>query len=415
LTEKIVCLSHLLFPTGMPGNKSALFFIIFLFIGFGAFAQKSRAQLEREKEETLKKIKEAEKILKQTESERQVSVGQLQALNQQIAARQQLIASIDLEIHLLNEEIKNVSMVVGALEHDLEDLKKEYGEMVYNTYKINSGFNNITFLFSAKTFNQFFRRMKYMEQYSLARKNQMSEIGKVKMMLQAQIASIEAKNQEKIALRAQQEKENRELLSMRGRQTGIVKQLQTKENEVKKELAQSRKAVERVDAMISDIVRREMEMARKAAEGSRLKTTITHSTSSFEASKSRLDWPVSSGFISSRFGQNPHPVFSGITENNDGVSIQTNKNEVVNVVFDGVVTKVALAPPPFYQVVLVQHGEYYTVYSKLSEVYVKSGQTVVKGQRLGKVYTDKNGISEMHFMVWKNIQKLNPQDWLVKK
>jgi murein hydrolase activator len=399
----------------MPGNRSALFFFFLLFISFGAFAQKSKAQLEKEKEETLKKIKEAEKILKETESERVVNIGQLHALNEQIGARQRLITSIDQEIHLLNNEIKNVSMVVGALEKDLEDLKKEYGEMVYNTYKVNAGFNNLTFLFSAKTFNQFFRRMKYMEQYSLARKNQMTEVGKVKEMLQNQISSIERKNQEKISLRNQQEKESKELLAMRGRQDGLVKQLQSKENEIKRELAQNKKAVDRVDAMILDIVRREIELAKKAAEGSKLKTSRSLSTNSFEAFKTRLDWPVSSGFISSKFGHNPHPVLAGITENNDGVSIQTNKNEVVNVVFDGVVTKVALAPPPFYQVVLVQHGEYYTVYSKLSEVYVKSGQTVVKGQRLGKVYTDKNGKSEMHFMVWKNIQKLNPQDWLVKK
>ncbi len=413
--EKMNYLSLLSFQKDMPGNKCFIFIIIFLLTGWGAFAQKTKAQLEKEKNETLKKIKDTERILKDTESERRVSVGQLQALNEQIGARQTLISSINQEIEILNAEITTVNQVIAALEDDLGELRDEYAEMAYNTQKVNSSFNNLTFLFSAGTFNQFFMRMKYMEQYTLARKNQVKEISKVKSMLQAQIVTIETKNQEKIALREQEEKQNEQLLEMRRKQNGMVKSLQLRETELKKELAQTRKAVERMDAMISDIVKQEMELARKAAENSALKTNRNISTNSFESSRSKLNWPVSSGFISSKFGSNPHPVFTGVTETNDGVSIQTNKNEEVNVVFDGVVSKVALAPPPFYQVVLVQHGEYYTVYSKLSEVYVKAGQQVTKGQKLGKVYTDKNGVSEMHFMVWKNIQKLNPQDWLVKQ
>lgn len=399
----------------MPGNDRIAFVLAFLLLSFGAFAQKSRNQLENEKEETLRKIRDTEQILNQTASQKKSSIGQLQALNEQINARWQFIESIDQEIDLLNREIGKIHSVIEALEKDLEVLKKEYGEMAYASYKATAGFNNITFLFSARTFNQFFMRLKYMEQYTDARKNQVKEINIVKDMLSENVASIENKNKEKLALRERQENERRHLVAMKKKQNQMIGELQNKETELKKEIAQRNKAVERLDAMISDIVRREMELARKASAESKGASIAVVRAGAFENAKSKLDWPVSSGFISSRFGLNPHPVFKGITETNDGISIQTNKDETVNVVFDGTVSKVALAPPPFLQVVLVQHGEYFTVYSKLSDVYVKAGQTVKAGQRLGRVYTDKNGVSEVHFMVWKNVQKLNPQDWLVKK
>ena len=396
----------------MPGNGKLLILILLVCFGLPGLAQKSRDQLEKEKAETLKKIRQAETILKETETQRVASIGQLKALNQQIAAHQSLIGSIDEEINLLNSEIRDINGVIDALEDDLEGLKDEYAKMVYIAYKTNAGFNGLTFLFSASTFNQFFMRLKYMEQYAEARKNQVAEINKVKGML---LDQIEAMNEEKIALRAQQEKENNDLLAMKKKQNSLVSQLQKRESEIKKELAQQRKAVAKLDEMISDIVRKEMELARKTAADSRERADMNFATNSFASYKARLDWPVASGFVSSKFGVNPHPVFKGVQEPNDGINIQTNKDEIVACVFDGVVSRVALAPPPFYQVVLIQHGEYYTVYSKLDEVFVKTGQAITKGERIGRVHTDKNGISELHFMVWKNVQKLDPQAWLVKK
>ncbi|MGK7393352.1 MAG: murein hydrolase activator EnvC family protein [Candidatus Cyclobacteriaceae bacterium M3_2C_046] len=401
----------------MIKNKNYLIFTLLFFLLSHAFvwAQKSRQQLEKEKKQNLQEIIEAEKILAETESKRISSIGQLNALNNQIKAREKLIRSYQAEIELLNAEINEINLIINALEQDLVNLKDEYASMVYLTYKANNGFNNITFLFSAKTFNQFFMRLKYMEQYAQARKNQVAEINNVKDMLQNQVASIEAKNEEKIALKAQQEQENQNLLTMKSKQNKLVKNLQSKESEIRKEIAQRKRAVDKLDEMITELVRREMEEAKRTRADARSLKDITSVTASFENNKSRLSWPVSSGFISAKFGLNPHPVFKGVMESNDGVNIQTNKDEVVTAVFDGVVSRVALAPPPFHQVVLVRHGEYFTVYSKLSDVFVKSGQEIRKGDQVGKVFTDKDGISEMHFMVWKNNQKLDPQNWLVKK
>ena len=392
-----------------------LILVFLILISSQVFAQQSKAELEKVKKQTLNEILEAEKILSETEDKKMVSIGQLNALKNQINARERLIKSIDKEIELLNNQISESNILIDALEDDLENLKKEYASMVYVTYKANEGFNRLTFIFSAKSFHQFFMRLKYMEQYSKARKNQVAEIEKVQQMLQGQIAAIKDKNEEKQKLREQQLDENRSLLSNKDKQDKLIRQLTSKENQLKAELAEKRSAVAKLDKMIAELVAKEIANANKESVSAKEKSEFIYASSSFEDNKNKLKWPVTTGFISGKFGVHPHPVLKNIMEKNDGVNIQTNSGEKVHNVFDGKVTKVAIAPPPFYNVVLIQHGEYFTVYSKLKIVYVKTGQRINVNDIIGEVYTDKEGVSELHFMVWKNNQKLDPENWLVKK
>lgn len=394
--------------------RHLLLLILWVSIIFTTEAQQNKKELEQQKKRTLQEIKDAQKILEQTEDEKVVSLGQLHALSKQIEARESLIKSINREINLLNSEIKEVELVISSLEDDLQNLKKEYASMVYITYKANKGFNKISFIFSANTFHQFYMRLKYMEQYSKARKDQVAEIEKVKEMLQQQVASIESKNEEKIRLRAEQVKENKNLLKSKDKQDQMVAQLTKKENQLRKELKAKKKAVAEIDDLIAKLVAKEMKAASANTNKSE-RTAFNYASSSFADNRTKLMWPVSNGFVSGKFGIHPHPILKGINEKNDGINIQTNKNERVYAVFEGKVTKVAIAPPPFHNLVIVQHGEYFTVYAKLSEVTVKAGQVVKANDPIGKVYTDKNGVSEVHFMVWKNSQKLDPEKWLVRK
>ncbi len=157
-----------------------------------------------------------------------------------------------------------------------------------------------------------------------------------------------------------------------------------------------------------------MERNRNTDPNSSIAIDLTQVSERFEKSRTRLDWPVTSGFISSRFGKQPHPVLKGIQIENRGVDIQTNKNEKVRSVYDGVVASVAFVPG-MNNVVLLKHGQYFTLYARLKNVSVKKGQQVAANETLGEVYTDADGISELQFQVWRNSQKLDPQKWLVSK
>jgi septal ring factor EnvC (AmiA/AmiB activator) len=393
-----------------------VFGFLFLLPVYG-YSQKTKAQLEQEKRNALNKLEEAQKILNETETKRKVSVGQLNALNQQIYASQSIINSISGEIAIYNNELLELNEVIESLEYDLDHLKKEYALMVYSSYKSNFGFRNILFIFSAETFNQLFLRTRYMDQYSKARKKQLKLIQDVRTSLKDQRAELETKKMEKDQLLNQELSQTKNLVSLRKKQQSMINSLSQRESEIKRELQDRKKAIARLDKLIADIVAAEIKASSKGKSSTNIEMTASESALSkaFENNYSRLQWPVSTGFISAKFGTNPHPVYKRLQVPNDGIDIQTQENQEVRSVFEGIVKAVAVVPGDMRYVVLIQHGEYFTVYAKLKEVFVSNGDSIRVNQRIGVVNTNKNGTSEVQFQIWKNTQKLNPENWIAKK
>ena len=94
-----------------------------------------------------------------------------------------------------------------------------------------------------------------------------------------------------------------------------------------------------------------------------------------------------------------------------GIGLQGSSNASVRAVFSGVVSTVAKIPG-MGNVVMIKHGNYYTVYAKLKNIQVKSGQTVQAKQTIGVVDTNSEGIAELEFQIWKGKDKLDPEPWL---
>ena len=391
----------------------------------GQQSNDDRKKLEREKKENLQKIKEAQRILGETSSQRESTLGQLNAINQQIEARESLIQSINQEIEILSVQIDEISSVITALEEDLVNLKKEYAYMVYAASKNTNSYDRLMFVFSASTFNQLFMRIKYMQQYSQARKNQVEQIQKVRETLVSQKEVIESKRMEQKVLLDQQTIASQDLIALKTKQRAVVRELGNREAELKKEVDVRRKEISKLESVIANLIKDEMkkerdaaqrEAARSSASEAVLTTAAESLSSSFAENKNKLGWPVATGFISQKFGPNPHPVMKNIMVPNDGVDIQTNRDAEVKAIFDGVVKMIASLPGPGNnKAVIVQHGEYFTVYSRLKQVAVKQGQALQVDDSVGLVYTDGNGVSSLQFQIWHNQEKLNPETWLQRK
>lgn len=390
----------------LPKNSIRLgLTVLILLLSQFSFSQKTRQQLEKEKKDNQARIAQAEKILVETEKERKATLGQLQALNNQISARSSLIRSIQSEIGLLEEEISDIGIIVGSLEADLSNLKREYAEMIYSAHKANQGYSKLTFLFSAQTFNQLFMRLKYLEQYADARKTQAKQIEIVTSELIAQKTEVQHRKDEQQTLLSQELIENQKLLGLKAKQNGLVTELASRQAELKAEVNKRKESISKLDKLIADLIERE---ARKASVGD------VADNASFEEMRTKLIWPVNSGFISAKFGRQPHPVLDNIFVQNSGVSIQTNKGEKVKAVSAGTVTRVADLPG-MQRVVIVRHGQYLTVYGHLADVKVTTGQTISKNDIIGTVYTDNDGLTQLEFQVWKGSTKLDPEKWLAKK
>ena len=391
-----------------PGKCCLLFILTILFCTPASLAQrKTKAQLQKEKQQNLTKIKEVEKILDETAARKENTIGELSALNQRIVEQENLIASIKREISFLNAEIVENNDIIDALATDLEKLKREYAAMLFGAQKANNSTTRLTFLFSSSTFDQLIMRLRYMEQYGKTRALQAEMITRVQAELTGKVNQIQTQREEKNTLLRDELSENNQLESLKDKQNRLVKSLEKQEKKLKRDLDNTKQAIARLDKLIEDIIRDEI--AREAA-ASRASNVVTLSAS-FEENKNKLPWPVASGFISQKFGLQNHPVLKGIVLQNDGVNIQTKENEKVHCVFEGEVRSVAFVPA-IGSTVLIKHGEYFTVYAGLRDVYVKVGQKVLLDQEIGSVVSNYEGVSELRFQIRKQTKALDPQAWL---
>jgi len=412
-------------------GSSFLVFLVFLLSFHGLYAQKSKEQLNREKLTNIKRIKEAGKILKETQSKKESTLSQLELLKREIEARNDLINSISEEIDLINNHIKELSAITSSLENDVTNLKAEYAEMIYQASKSQSYFDKITFIFSAKTFNQLVMRMKYLKEFSDNRKYQVEQIEKVMATLAKEKVKLKIAWKEKNKLLLTKQAETNNLNQTIIQHDEMLASLEEKEKELKKEVAEREKENKKLEKLIADIVKREirkarLEAERKAKEAKKYNTAskTTHNlkltpevsalSATFAANARKLPWPVKRGEIVSHFGKQPHPILKGVIVDNIGINILTIKDEPVRAVFKGKVVTIATVPG-MDKVVMIQHGEYFTVYAKLKSVLVTNGQEVKAKEQIGSVVTDKDGQSQLQFQVWKNSEKMDPEKWLYRK
>lgn len=390
----------------MRAGRRILFFSFFLLFTFSVVAQKTKSQLQKEKQESLNKIKEVEKIIGETSTKKKNSLGELTALNQRIRVQENLISSIKGEVNVLDSEIMENNDIINALEDDLEKLKKEYIVMLYAAQKVNNSTTRLTFLFSAKSFDQLIMRLRYIEQYGQTRKLQADQIVKVQGELSGQVKEIRARREEKNKLLNEVVTANDNLTNLKKKQSGLVRSLEREEKKLRRDLAETKKSVARLDKLIEDLIKEEMERAARANSGE----AITLSNS-FEENRNKFLWPVSSGFVSQKFGRQNHPVLKGIVQQNNGVNIQTKENEKVKSIFEGEVRRVAFIQG-LGSTVIIKHGEYLTVYAGLKEVFVRTGQKVITNQEIGKIFSNTEGVSELRFQIFRNTTALDPQAWL---
>ncbi|MGE0560192.1 MAG: murein hydrolase activator EnvC [Flavobacteriales bacterium] len=388
----------------------------------------NKNELEAKKKELQKEISLTNKLLNETKKNKELTLDELLKLKTKINLRVELISAIDNEIRFVNKQISRNQDVILSLQKDLEKLKQEYAKMIYYAFKNKSTYNKIMFVFSSSSFNQAYKRLKYIQQYSEYRKKQGEAIVKTQQELKSKIAELEAAKQEKSALLSLEQQEKQKLAVEQSEQETNVKKLQSKEQELRSDLNKKQEAERKLQKAIERIIEEEIRKAREAAAKANKSNTSTESktsfpmtpealklSNSFASNKGSLPWPVVEGIITDRFGQHPHPVLSGIIINNNGIDISTTKGAIARAIFDGEVSSVAIIPGGG-KVVMIRHGEYLSVYSYLSEVYVNKGDKISTKQHLGTLISEPDKAkTNIHLEIWKGMTKLNPEYWIFRK
>ena len=383
------------------------------------FSQNKKEKLEENKKKIEQEIQYNTKLLDETKKTKSTTLNQLVILKKQIADRERLINNINEEIQTTNQQIELNNEILADLKKDLLHLKEEYAQMIYYAYKNRDSFDRLMFIFSARDFNQAFRRVKYFQQYAAYRETQAELIVKTQDDIAATIQNLENFRNEKFTLLTRLEEERDKLNQERSLQNKTYQTLTKKEKELAATIKEKEKAAKKLQSEIEKIIAEEIRLASEKSGTTSTGTFALTSdemqlSASFQQNQGGLPWPVERGIISSTFGEHAHPVLKEVKTKNNGVDILTDEGMEARAVFGGEVTRV-MSIPNYNYVVMIRHGEFLTVYSNLTEVYVTRGQKIDTKQAIGKIYTDtKDQKTELHFELWKGKTLLNPEGWLAK-
>lgn len=393
---------------------------VFLVLGtsLALVGQNNREEMEADRVSSLKRIEATNAILSETRKDRVTKLGQLRAISRQIEQRRELVKMIREELAMIDTDIHSTLEIIASLNRDLDNLKKEYAEILYLSSKSNASgqLQKLSYLFASESFNQFLSRLHYLQLYNETRTYQISQIEKVMTELSTRKNDLEARKVERNALLATTQKQETDLSTLRKEQGKLVSELSSKEKELKDQLNNDKKMLAELNRLIALTVTEDMEEIRLKSEDAgqlMLMPAAKKVSENFMENKKGLPWPVEEGFISRKFGKQMHTVFDDVWVDNPGIDISTREEALVFAVFEGEVSAVAKVPGMHYMV-MIQHGEYFTVYTKIKDVAVKQGQTVKAGTAIARVATNLDGIPELQFQIWHSFKKLDPEEWLAK-
>jgi murein hydrolase activator len=435
------------------------------------YAQNKEFYVQKRKE-IQDEIAETERQLEAIKKNKNATMSELRALQNKLAQRQNLIVNINDEIDDMDNTIKSSSKEVLTLTQQLNQYKLKYAQSIRYSYETRSSYDMIAFLFSSADFNDAMRRMKYLKKFRDFRKEQVEQIHATQNKLQNKIGVLKVQKAQKDELLNKQVEQKQQLQKETDETNKVMQELKGKESELMKNIELNRIKAKRVDKAINNLIEREMAKAAKQAEEEKRKEDEKHKAelaknnppanvpskpgnvpaneppvanaprvaprpkaprgeapdllltptnialaNNFEGNKGKLYWPVDKGYITDHFGTHPHPVEHKVMVENAGVDIQTTPGATVKAVFEGNVSSVLNMDG--IKIVMVQHGNYFTVYNNLSSTSVAPGQHVSTNQPIGVVANNDEGQPTIKFQIWKSggkkaSVKLNPEQWLGK-
>jgi septal ring factor EnvC (AmiA/AmiB activator) len=376
------------------------------------YAQNDVEKVRKLRENTLKEIEYANKLLEETRGKTKESIQEVNIINQKLKKRQQYIASLETETELVGKSVAEYQGEIEKIQVEIKRLKDLYAKMLVNNYKNRWSNYYIMYFLASDNMNQLYQRLRFVRIYYNYIENQ-------KVKLDGLKADLNIKNNELLEVKKQKDnlitttkKEYNIIQEESAKKNLLLSSLKKKQAEIERGIRDKERTAKRLDNEITKIIEAEK---RKSGKGS-IKANLTPAdqiiSTDFEKNRGKLPWPTKEGIISGKYGEHEHPDFKAVKIRNDGIYISTSKGEPVRSIFKGVVSRVFSIPGENYTVI-IKHGNYYTLYHNLVDVTVKAGQHVETKEVLGKVYTDnETKESTLYFQIWKETERNDPELWL---
>ena len=410
--------------------KQYSFLFILLLITYLSFGQ-NKDILKQQQIALEKEINYTTSLLNKTKENKKSSLVYIDYLDKKISSQERLLQLLNIEQNLLKKQIFKLEnkileneKSINDAEKEIIELKKEYAEIIYSLQKNKNERNDLMFIISSETFNQAYKRILFLREYSRARKTQALQITKNqdslainKQRLFSQKELIKSKKEQNLKLISNKKKSLNKVLISKDEKKTVVSKLQKSEQIFLKKIKDQQKKSRQLEQKIKKIIEEEIRLARekiKRDKDNKLSLTPEAQLLSdkFSANKGKLPWPLEQGLIIQKFGKQKHKVFGNIETFNNGINIATNKNAIIRSVFDGKISRIFFIKGEG-KAVLINHGEFFTVYSGLEEVKVKLGDNILAKEEIGKILTRENDDrTELHFEIWQGYDKQDPSAWL---
>jgi septal ring factor EnvC (AmiA/AmiB activator) len=394
--------------------------------------ESQQEKLEQRKAQIQKEIRENEELLQSVKKKEKSAVTVIVIQGNKIKLKEKLINTTEKQKKLLSNDMYINQMQINKLNRELVILKEDYAKMIVKSYKSRSEQSRAMFILSSNSFLQAYKRAQYMKQYTNYRKLQGEEIKSKSDQLIVYNGKLDVQKTAKQKLIAENEKERLALLKAKQEQQKLVDSIKKDKKKIAAEIKKKQQEARAIDRQIDRLMREAIAEANRkaAAENAKANPTATVSKAAvsssriiltaeskiladnFKANKGKLPWPVEKGFVSSAYGDHPHPVIPSLMIHNSGVDITTEQGATARAVFGGEVTSVIVLSP-VNKAVMIQHGDYFTVYQNLSSVSVSKGDKVSIKQSIGKVRTNGDtGKTIIKFTISQNTTYNNPASWL---
>jgi septal ring factor EnvC (AmiA/AmiB activator) len=389
--------------------KRFLLIVIVFFVFTKSFLQEDKkSKLIEKKEKIEKEIEITNRLLDDTRNKKKNSLNELKLLNSKIEKRNLLITQLNIELDKINMEIDKNYKLIDSYMIELKKVKDEYALLIYCAFKNRNTEFNFMYLLAAKDINTFYSRYKYLQQYKDYRKERIKLINALNKVIEKKISDLSVQKEKKLDLVNRKLSERAALIQDSDETDKLVLDLKKQEKDLMVELEEKKEISRKLEKEIENLIKEEAKKVNFADLSAEQKIL----SKNFEDNKGRLPWPTSQGVITNKFGDHPHPIIKGVNVKNNGIDISTLSNSSVKVIFKGKISKIFNIKGA-NSTVIVQHGNFFTVYHNIINVCVKVGQIVNVNEKIGEVYTDqKTGESILHLEIWKELEKQDPEIWL---
>jgi len=407
------------------------------------YPQSNIEKLRKEKQATRKEIKETTRKLHANNRETSRQMARLNTLRADIERQNAIITSARTSADSVTTAMTVLTDSITRLEQSLLKLQKMYATTLRNMQSTVTPANKWTFLFSAKSVGQFYRRMRYLKQFNSWRSRKAREITNARQDLDMRRLQLQSLHNERANHLQRASLAGRQLKNRQDETEKIVASLKKEDGKLRSYLKEKENQQRRLDSQIDKLIAQEQERQRKkekerrtadnkkasgaksqSGKGTRQsdnKTTAQKTpdpdralSGSFESNKGNLLFPVAGKYrIVRGFGRTRHPDLPHVMTDNSGIDIEVDRGAKARSIFRGKVSAI-FSQPGFNAIVMVRHGAYISIYAGLGALNVKTGDTVTAGQTLGTIMTDaENGNSTtLHFEIRHEREKLNPTLWV---